>query len=234
MVARAVFPAIARTDEPSQTVVYRELFRGMLVVALPLVAALFACAEPLTRYFFGDKWLEAVPLLRLESITTLLGLALTPIVPLLFLALEPRRVKWMMVTSTVALWTLAPLVAQFASFKAISICQIAIGTSLLLVVDRMLHTSRGYSPVRDMLAGLGGLAAAGAVGVPLAAQAGDALATIAIGAAVAAVQLGVTVLLGGGVDPRLVLARPERMAALPDLDPPDLGARSAPPVPPSD
>jgi O-antigen/teichoic acid export membrane protein len=234
MIARAVFPAIARTDGKEQIAVYRGLFRGLLLLALPAVAAILTCAEPLTRYFFGEKWLEAVPLLRLESVTTLLGLALTPIVPLLFLTLEPKRVKWLMVAGTAALWALAPLVARVASFKAVSICQIAIAAVLLAAIDLMLRRRRGYSPVADMLPGLGGLLAAVAVGVPLALQAGDALATVAIAAAVATVQLGVTVLLGGGVDPRLVLARPERMAAMPDLDPPDLGARSAPQVPPSD
>lgn len=233
MIARAVFPAIARVGEPEQVAVYRQLFKGLLLLAVPFVAALFVCAEPLTRYFFGEKWLEAVPLLRLESITTLLGLALTPIVPLLFLALEPRRVKWMMVASTAAIWALAPLIALVASFKAISIAQIAVATTLLAAVDLMLRRSRGYSPAADMLPGLAGLAVAVAVGLPLAATAGNAAVTVAIGAAAAAIQLGITILLGGGVDPRPILRRSGGTVTVEDFDPPELAAVSAPPGPPS-
>ena len=235
MVARAVFPAIARTGGAEQIAVYRRLFRGLLLLGVPLVAAILACAEPLTRYFFGDKWLEAVPLLRLESLTTLQGLALTPIVPLLFLALEPRRVKWMMVLSTVSVWVLAPVIAPAGGFKAISIGQIATATILLVALDRMLRRRRSYSPIADMWPGLAGLAVAVAVGLPLASLAGSAAATAAIAVLVAAVQLGVTVLLGGGIDPRLLLARPERLAATPEeFAPPDLATTvSTPLAPPS-
>jgi len=233
MIARAVFPAIARVEGAEQVAVYRKLFRGLLLLALPFVAALFVCAEPLTSFFFGDKWLQAVPLLRLESVTTLLGLALTPIVPLLFLALDSRRVKWMMVASTAAIWGLALLIASVASFKAISIAQIAVAATLLLLIDVMLRRRRSYSPIADMLPGLAGLGAALAVGIPLATTVGNAAGTVALGAAVAAIQLGVTALLGGGVDPRLILSRPERMAGPADLDPPELAARLAPTEPAS-
>src|SRR5262249_19516313 len=105
MVARAVFPALARTRAPAQVDVYRPLFRALLMIGLPLVAALLACAEPLTVYVFGgEKWTDGIPLLRLESITTLIGLILSPLVPLLFLSLSPRLVKWLMVGSAIALW----------------------------------------------------------------------------------------------------------------------------------
>jgi O-antigen/teichoic acid export membrane protein len=233
-IARAVFPAIARTDEAHQVPVYRQLFRGLLVLAVPCVAALFSCAEPLTRYFFGDKWLEAVLLLRLESITTFLGLALTPIVPLLFLAIEPRRVKWLMVLGTAAVWALAPIVAIAASFKAISITQIAVAVALLGAIDVILRRRRSYSPIVDMLPGLAGLVVAVAICWPLAETAGNAAVTIAIGLAAAAIQLGVTVLLGGGVDPRPILRRPQGDPGgdlVPDdIEPPELLARSAPPA----
>ena len=47
------------------------------MTGLPLVAALFTTPS-LGASVFGEKWEEAIPLLRLESITTLIGLALTP------------------------------------------------------------------------------------------------------------------------------------------------------------
>jgi O-antigen/teichoic acid export membrane protein len=232
MVARAIFPAIARTKGAAQVAVYRDLFRGLLLLGLPLVAALFVCADPLTRYFFGDKWLEAIPLVRLESVTTLFGLALTPIVPLLFLSLSARRVKWMMVATAAAVWGLTPLVATVASFKAVSISQIAVVAVLLVVIDLMLRRERSYSPLADMLPGLAGVAVGVAVGIPLAAMVGGAAATVAVGALVATLQLGVNLLLGGGVDLRPILARQGRAKDPPDLDPPGL-VSDLPQMPPA-
>jgi O-antigen/teichoic acid export membrane protein len=204
-VARAVFPAIVRTGEAHQTRVYSRLFKAMLLVGLPITGVMFACAEPMTRYLFGGKWLDAVPLLRLESVTTVVGLALTPVVPLLFVVLPVRRVKWMMVASTASLWVLAPSLSQAFSFKAISIATIIVTVTLAIAFDRMLAAARGYSLLRDMLPGLAGVAVGVAVGLPAATMVHGVSSTLLLCACVGSLCLGVTVLLGGGVDPRLIL-----------------------------
>jgi O-antigen/teichoic acid export membrane protein len=205
MVARVVFPAMSRTEEDSQVAVFRPLFRGLLFVGLPLVAATIACAEPLTAHVLGRKWLDGVSLLRLESVTTTIGLAFTPILPLLFLALPPRRVKWMVVSMTVAIAILAIALAPLASFRAISIAGIGVGILILALTDVQLRQARGYSMLRDMVPGLIGVLVAVAAGLALADWPETAAETLALLAAVGLLQVAVTALLGGGVDPRKLL-----------------------------
>lgn len=207
MVARAVFPAASKVDDSQQVAVFRPLFKILLLAGMPLVAALLACAEPLTQHVLGTQWLDGVVLLRLESITTLLGLALTSVTPLLFLALPPRKVKRIMVAWLIAVLLLAPALAPIASFRAISIAQIVAAMVALLVVARLLARARGYNLLKDMLPGLAGIGVAVAVGIPASSLTNSALTSLALAACVAALQLGVAVLLGGGVDPRLLLKR---------------------------
>jgi O-antigen/teichoic acid export membrane protein len=207
MVARAAFPAMSRTAPDHQVAVFRPLLKGLLLVGLPMVAALLTCAHPLTEYVLGSKWLEGVVLLRLESITTLLGLVLTAVAPLLFLVLPTRRVKWIMVGWTTAVIALGILLAPIASFRSISIGQIVAATVVLAIVERLLRAERSYSLLADMRPGLAGLVAAAAVGFPLASIVGSAAGALAAAAAVAVVQLAVTVALGGGADPRLILRK---------------------------
>ena len=216
MVARAIFPAASKVDDSQQVDVFRPLFKILLLAGMPLVATLFACAQPLTQYVLGTQWLDGVTLLRLESITTLIGLALTSVTPLLFLALPARTVKRIMVIWLLAVLVLAVALAPIASFRAISIAQIAASSVVLLIVSRLLARSRSYNLLKDMLPGLAGIAIAIAIGFPLASLADSAFTALAIAASVGVVQLGTAVLLGGGVDPRLLLARVGSDSVAPD------------------
>jgi PST family polysaccharide transporter len=207
MVARAAFPAMARTSPDDQITVFRPLFKGLLLVGLPMVAAIFTCAQPLTAYVLGEKWLDGVILLRLESVTTLLGIVLTVVAPFLFLMMPPRRVKWIMVSWSAAVVALGAALAPLAGFRSISIAQIVVASLVLVVVVRALKEHRSYRILTDMRPGLAGLVAAIAIGVPLAGAAGSAAGALATAAAVALVQMAVTVALGGGTDLRLILRR---------------------------
>jgi O-antigen/teichoic acid export membrane protein len=204
MVARAAFPAMARAAPELQISVFRPLFKGLLLLGLPLIAALLCCAQPLTEYILGQQWLDGVVLLRLESVTTLLGLVLTTVVPLLFLVSSPRRVKRIMVGWTIAVVALGTLLAPIASFKSISIAQIVVATTVFVIVERILRKERSYSLLKDMWPGLAGLVAAIAVGIPVAANVTNAAGALAAAALVGTVQIVVTVALGGGVDLRTV------------------------------
>jgi polysaccharide transporter, PST family len=207
MVARVAFPAMSRTEPRRQVEVFRPLFRGLLFVGLPIVAATIACAQPLTAHVLGTKWLDGVSLLRLESVTTTIGLAFTPILPLLFLALPPRRVKWMVVSLTASIAVLAIALAPLASFRAISIAAIASGTVILGFTEIQLRRARGYSMLRDMVPGVTGVLVAVGIGLALAGWPGTAVETILLAGGVALLQVTVTALLGGGVDPRRLLRR---------------------------
>ena len=212
-VARAVFPALSRSDPQEQIHVYRRLFRGLLFAGLPVAAALLAAAAPLTLEIFGEKWRDGIPVLRLECVTTIIGLAVSPVTPLLFVAVAPHRVKWLMVGWTAAVVLLSPLLVPLVDFLAISIAQIATGIVALFLVDRMLRRARSYSPIRDLLPGLAGTAVAVAAGLPLAGEVGGIAGALALAAGVGALQMTVTALLGAGVDPRSVLryADPNRL-----------------------
>jgi polysaccharide transporter, PST family len=205
MVARAAFPVLSRTEPEHQVEVFRPLFKSLLLVGLPMVVALLTCAHPLTQYVLGEKWLEGVSVLRLESITTMFGLVLTPLVPFLFLIAPPRQVKWIMVGWTGTIVVLSPLLAPIFSFRAISVAQIVAVVWVFLVVRHLLHTKRSYGLLRELRPGLASFALATAVGIPLAAAAHGTVAALAAAAAIAAVQLAGNVLLGGGVDPRVLL-----------------------------
>lgn len=212
MVARAAFPAMARTEPSRQIAVFRPLFKGLLLLGLPMVAALLTCAQPLTAYVLGSKWLEGVVLLRLESVTTLLGIVLTVVTPLLFLMMPPRRVKWIMVSCTAGVVALGAALSPLVGFRSISIAQIIVATIVLVVVVRALWEHRSYRILADMRPGLVGLVVAIAIGIPLANAATSAAAALGAATAVALVQMIVTVALGGGADPRLIFSRAKRIA----------------------
>ena len=210
MVARAAFPVMARTSPDHQISVFRPLFKGLLLVGLPMIAAIFTCAQPLTEFVLGAKWLDGVVLLRLESVTTLLGLVLTPVIPLLFLVTSPRRVKWIMVGWTASIVVLSLPLASIASFRAISIAQIVTALGVFAIVERLLRDERSYSLLGDMRPGLAGLVVAIAGGIPLASSVGSAAGALAAAGGVAVIQILVTVALGGGADPREILRRISR------------------------
>jgi O-antigen/teichoic acid export membrane protein len=207
MVARAAFPAMARTPPDHQVAVFRPLFKGLLLVGLPMVAAILTCAQPLTAYVLGSKWLDGVVLLRLESVTTLLGIVLTVVAPFLFLMMPAQRVKWIMVGWTAGVVALGAALSPLAGFRSISIAQIVVASGVLVIVVRALREHRSYRILSDMRPGLAGLIVAIAIGVPLASAASSTAGALAAAAAVALVQLAVTIALGGGADPRLILKR---------------------------
>jgi O-antigen/teichoic acid export membrane protein len=192
LVGRAAFPSLARVDLQSQVLAFRRVFQAVQLVSLPLVAAIFATARPLTLSFFGEAWRDGIPLLRLESVTTLLAIAITPAIPLLYLTLRPRTVKRVLGLWTLAAWLLTPLVAIRASYLAISIVQIVIGIVVLTVFARMLFRATGYSLADDMRAGLLATAVAVAVGTPLAEFVNGRFETVLLAIAVCVVQVGVT------------------------------------------
>jgi polysaccharide transporter, PST family len=228
MVARAAFPAMARIAPEDQVAVFRPLFKGLLLVGLPMVAVILTCAQPLTAYVLGEKWLDGVVLLRLESVTTLLGIVLTVVAPLLFLMMPARRVKWIMVSGTAAVVALGAALAPLAGFRSISIAQIVVATAVLVVVARALKEHRSYRILVDMRPGLAGLVAAAGIGIPLASTVASTTGALAAALAVAAAQVGVTVLLGGGVGPRLILSNVGRTARPAELDPVEAASQITP------
>jgi len=204
-VARAVFPAIARASDDEKARIYRQMFRGVLLLGVPLVAIIFTCAEPLVRYVFGERWLSAVPLLRLESVTTLIGLALTTVVPLLFLTLSEKKVKWLMVMAASATWLLVPVLALIMSYRAVSVTTIVVTATVLVVVDLSLRRRLDYSLLSEMVPATIGLLASVLLGFVIVGLADDLATTFLVAGAIGLAQLAVNIVLGGGVNLRSVL-----------------------------
>ncbi len=205
MVARATFPALSRTEPSERAAIYSGLFRGLLLIGVPLVAALLVAASPITEHIFGPEWTDGIPLLRLESVTTTIGIASTSIVPFLFLTCSPSFVRTVSVTTLVAIIVLSIALSPWLSYLSISVATIVCSSAQLIVFDRLLHREVAYSPIRDMAPALAGLAAGVAVGLPLVLANGSLAVGIAAGVLAAVTQIAVTFLLKGGIDVRQAL-----------------------------
>ena len=207
MVSRAIFPTLSKATPEDRITIYSNLFRGLLLLGVPMVAALFVAADPFTEYIFGSEWTDGIPLLRLESLTTVIGIASMSLVPLLFISCRPAFIKWTCVGMAVSVVVLSLALSPLLSFLSISVATLISSSVLLVIFDRGLRREISYSPLKDMLPALTGLAAGIACGLPVV-MALDSVAGALLGAAVAAgVQLGVTILLKGGVDIRGAVAR---------------------------
>lgn len=199
MVARATFPTMARSRPEHRIAIYSSLFRGLLVVGTPMIVVLLVSAGPFTEYIFGEEWLDAVPLLRLESVTSLLGIALAPLVPLMFLTFSEKSVKRACLAQLAGMVAIAVALAPFVSFLSISIGALITYILLLLAFDRMLRHKLDYSPIRDMLPATAGIVVGVGIGLAIVGGLDSILGTL-LGACVAAgTQLAVTWRLGGGV-----------------------------------
>jgi O-antigen/teichoic acid export membrane protein len=80
--AQVMFPALSQVqnDLPRLRRIYIEAVEGIAMIAFPLMIGLLVTAEPFIRTIFSDKWLPAVPVLRLlclvgleQSVTSSLG-----------------------------------------------------------------------------------------------------------------------------------------------------------------
>lgn len=211
LAGRALFPTLGRIAVREQIAVYRRLSAALMLVALPIVAALFVCAQPLTDYVFGPKWHDGIPLLRLESATTIVGLAFTPGVPLFYLLLEPRIVKRVLGAWTLALWSATPLIALAASFLAPSIAQIAISAVALIAFDRLLRRAVDFSPLKDMAFGLCALVLAVGVGEVASSTLSTPAGAVALAVGVAGLQVAITLALSGPSGARLLLRDVRRL-----------------------
>lgn len=205
MIARATFPAMTRATVQERVQIYSGLFRALLLIGMPLVAVLLATADPLTRIIFGENWTDGINLLRLQSISAIIGLYLTPLIPLLFLSYSPHGIKWISVITTLAVIVLSVALAPAFSFLSITIATIVCQAVASLTFDRILHRHTGYSPLRDMTPALFGVAVAATLGYGLTTVSGGFVMLLLAALVAGCLQIGVTYLLGGGINPRRAL-----------------------------
>lgn len=206
IVARAAFPALTSAQPLDRPGIYSPLLKGLLLIGGPLIAALLVSAGPLTSEVFGEQWLDAVPVLRLESITSILGIASGSVIPLVFLSAPPRTVKWVCVGNT-ALIVLGGLVlAPLVGYLSISVATIGATTIQLLIFHRLLHAELGYSLIRDMVPSLVGVLVGTAIGLPVVLLNDSFVVAVAAAVLAATIQVAVTFALKGGVNIRSILS----------------------------
>ncbi len=182
LVARATFPAMSATaDHDRRPEVFAEVFRAFAVASVPALAVVVVGARTIVELGFGDGWLGAVPVIRMTCLPTLVGLGLTPSLPLLYLVLEPRRVKWMLVGWFVAQWALGAAGAELFGVLAIPVAGAVSALAVLVLLDRRLRAATGgfsligelAPPVTAGLLGTGvGVLVVSALGEGLGAAAG--------------------------------------------------------------
>ena len=193
--SRAVLPSIADGQSPERIRVHYTVHGALLLVALPLVAVLFVCAEPLTIQLFGDRWRDAIPLIRIETLVTLIGLVVTPSLPFLFVTLEPRFVKRVVVAWAASVWVLTPLLAVWLGYLAASAAQLVTGAAALLIFERTVRSRHHYGLLRPSYPGIAALVPACTIGYLAIGSATDLPRTMVVALLVAAIQVGVTLMV---------------------------------------
>jgi O-antigen/teichoic acid export membrane protein len=189
LASRILLPNLRALPADERAALFGRLFTVLTFVSLPMIAVLFVCADQLTRLVFGDEWEDGIPLLRLECVTTVLGVALTPTTALLFLALDTRRVSRIMVAWTAASYALTlPLAIRF-DYLAPSVAQIATGATALVVYDRLLREATPVHLIRAIAPGAAALVAVAVPGLIVASSVKEAGPTIVLALTVACAQV---------------------------------------------
>jgi PST family polysaccharide transporter len=205
LVARVTFPAMATSEPEERLPVFREVYGAYVIVSLPLLAVLAAFGTDIVEAIFGEQWRDAAPALRLLCAAAALGTALTPSIPLLYLVLEPRWVKRVLVGWTVTMWVLTPLLAPLVGLVAPVLAAITAGTVALVRLDLRLHRATRFSLVRATLPALAAATLAGGAGW-LVHQAAGGTSGLALGlAALLATYAAAGAAVGLRLDPRGLL-----------------------------
>ena len=141
LASRAALPAMAAAGTATERLeIFRELFRALIFLSAPVVTAIFVSADAIAVGAFGQEWRDAGLLIRLECLTTLAGLMLTPSLPLLFDVFEPRNVKRLFAGWTLAMWVATPLMAIVAGYLAPSMVNAALAFGVVAIIDLRLRS----------------------------------------------------------------------------------------------
>lgn len=173
LVARATFPAMVAAGERGRPEVFAGVFQAFAVASVPVLALVVVCAPAIVEIGFGDEWAGAVDLVRAMSVPALVGLALTPSLPLLYLELEPRTVKRILLGWFAAQWLVCILFAELFGVVGLPLGAALAAGVATLALDRRLDAATGFSLVRDLVPAVVAGVPATAAGLGLAQALGD-------------------------------------------------------------
>jgi O-antigen/teichoic acid export membrane protein len=188
LASRVLLPNLVLSPGAHGAEEFRRLSTLLTFISLPLVAVIFVCADQLPQVF-GDQWEDGVVLVRLECVTTVLGVAITPSIALLFLALDARRVAGVMILWAASSYVLAIGLATWLDYRAPSVAQIVTGSVALVVLDRLLQRETAVSLVRTVLPGAATLVLVAVPGALLATRLDGTAAPVALAFGVASAQV---------------------------------------------
>ena len=200
MAARAIYPVMAKAKRADRIAIHELVLRGLLLVGTPIVVVMFVCAAPVTQEVFGQPWTDAVPALQVLLLSSLLGVALATTVPLAFLEGSTNTVKWFSAISTLLVFLIGFALSSHLSLLSLPIASLSSGLLLLLALDRLVHRSDSYSPLRVCIPAVVGLVIGLPAGFTAISLLGEGpLALVGIAFLAVALQTGITWSLGGGI-----------------------------------
>lgn len=141
-----VLPSLAQVQDSDDLLDrgYRKSARYLAVLTFPLLVGLSACAEPLVRLLWGERWLPAVPLLRIICATTAIQCIAAPIGSLFLVRKRPELaalLNTLMLPITIAIlaaatWYGGMTGAATGGFVATFISYLLTGTMAFRLINR--------------------------------------------------------------------------------------------------
>lgn len=197
LAARALFPSLMGVGADERLVLYRALFRALMLFALPLIAGLFVAAGPLAGEIFGEAWRDGAGMLRLACATALLGCVLSPIVPLLFVTAGSRWTRDVMVGWTVLTWLLTIPATALAGRYAPLTMQLIAAIAVVALIGGALRRDHGFALLAGAGPGLIALTIVVPLGLVAAPLASGPVGALALATIAAVLQLLLMIAFGG-------------------------------------
>lgn len=157
VVSRVLFPYLSKNqyDRSSVTSIYLKTIKSIAMVAFPVMGLLYLCSEDIIMIFYGEKWMDVVPILKIFAIAGAIESILYP-TGSLFLAYG-KTSKMLRINSVVrGIIILFIVFGTFYSVKFIAICYliatlitmpIVLQACCSLLGIRLTHVFRELLPV---------------------------------------------------------------------------------------
>ena len=161
LVVRATFPAMSAVDPADRVAIFRAVYRPFVELSVLGLALLVVVAGPLVQIALGPAWSGAVRVIQFTCLPTLVGIALSPSLALLYVVLAPRVVTRAVLIATALTWVAIVPISAVAGFYAPAIAGAVVAGGMTVWLDSRLRAAVGSGLIEDLAVplALGGLAA---------------------------------------------------------------------------
>lgn len=167
LVARVSLPAFARTQQDVEEVRRHAALalKWTCLITFPFFAVIFAFADELASYIYGEKWLPAVPILYLLAINAVLVPINGLIIPVLNAIGHSGKLLAVSAAWAAAAWALAGALAAIGfGFEAVAAALAATQVAALLCLAPMARLTAGINVLQPVALPVVVAAAAGILG----------------------------------------------------------------------